>query len=80
MKKYDISIASLIVSDHYNNKQLNKDKIAKIVKEVGFIHFNNENAILTLFERENINYGPSSTLIKAVNEFIEYLKKLKRKV
>lgn len=77
MKKYDISIASLIVSDHYNNKQLNKDKIAKIVKEVGFIHFNNENAILTLFERENINYGPSSTLIKAVNEFIEYLKKLK---
>lgn len=77
MKKYDIAIASLIVSDHYRKQPLNKVKISNIVKEVGFIQFNDENAILSLFERENINYGPSRTLIETVSEFIEYLKKLK---
>lgn len=75
--KYDISIACYLVSDHFNKNQANKDKIGKIVSTHGFIHFEDENAILALFERENINYGPSRTLIQTVNEFIEYLKKLK---
>ena len=77
MKKYDIAVACLLVSDHFNKRLANKDKIASIVKAQGFIHFEDENAILSLFERENINYGPSRTLITTVNEFIDYLRQIK---
>ena len=77
MKKYDIAVACLLVSDHFNKRHANKDKIASIVKAQGFIHFEDENAILGLFERENINYGPSRTLITTVNEFIDYLRQIK---
>lgn len=77
IEKYDIAIASYFASDFYYNSSVNKEKIEKIVKEHGIVKFNNVNDILVLFEKENINYGPSKELISTTNEFVKYLKHLK---
>lgn len=71
-QKYDISIASFVVSDHFSGEAFNKNNIMEIVKVAGFIKFEKPEDILQLFEKENINYGPSKQLIETVNDFINY--------
>lgn len=73
-QKYDISIASFIVSDHFAGEAFNKNEIAKIIKVAGYIKFEKPDDILKLFEQEQINYGPSKQLIETVNDFINYFK------
>ena len=73
-QKYDISIASFIVSDHFAGEAFNKNEIAKIIKVAGYIKFEKPEDILKLFEQEQINYGPSKQLIETVNDFINYFK------
>lgn len=75
--KYDIAIASYSLSDNYYGKNKNQNNIENIVKKVGYINFNSTTDLLKLFEKENINYGPSKKLITLVDEFVKYLKHLK---
>ena len=75
--KFDIAVAAYFASDYYYNDQVNKNKIQNIISSVGLIKLDNTNDILSLFERENIKYGPSKKLIETIEEFIKYLKHLK---
>ena len=74
MQKYDISIASFVVSDHFAGEAFNKNEIAEIIKVAGYIKFEKPEDILQLFAKEQINYGPSRQLIETVNDFISYFK------
>lgn len=76
-EKYNIAIASYLVSDNYYGTPKNKEKVGKIVEKAGYIKFNTIDDIINLFKEENINYGPSKELIETVDEFIKYSKKLK---
>lgn len=72
--KYELSIACLIVSDHYSGQTLNKERIGKIVQVAGYIQFHSVEQILSLFQKEGINYGPSQVVVESVHTFIHYLK------
>ncbi len=75
--QYDIAVASYFASDYHYQKEVNKSKIFDIVNKHGYTKFDGLNTIKSLFDRENINFGPSKELIETVDEFISYSKHLK---
>lgn len=77
IKKYDIAVASLAVSNLYVEDLENKIKIKEIIDLVGPIRFSSSDELLSLFKRENINYGPSKEVIGVLKTYVQKAKERK---
>lgn len=73
-EKYDIAIASFSISQLYEDDIQNKIEIKKITDKVGYIRFSSAEELLTLFKKEDLNYGPSEYVIKTITTFIKFFK------
>lgn len=68
-EKYDLAVANYSISELYESDIYNKIEIKKITDKVGFIKFDSANELLELFQRENLNYGPSKKVIETITNF-----------
>lgn len=75
-KKLDLALASYLVSNNYNANELTEEKAKSLIINLGHI-IKTESDIIEIFEKNNIQFGISKKVIDAINEFIEYTKKLR---
>ncbi len=68
----DIAFVAYLVSDNYANNTNNKELALKLPK----LNIKDTNDILKIFTKYNIQYGISEIVIKAIESFLSYSKKI----
>lgn len=72
----DLALGSYLVSNNYLKNDDLEEKIKSLIIKVGCI-IKTEKDIVDIFNKYNIQFGIGSKVINAINEFIEYTKKIR---
>lgn len=73
---YDIAIVSYLSSTNYLPNPTCQERVVEITKKYGEICITSEKDINNIFNKYNLQFGISTLVINAINEFIQYTKKL----
>ena len=76
-KCYDIAIIAYLTSDNYRIKQINKDLVNNLVEKNGKVNIQNMADVESIFAKYHLQHGVSFSVIKTINESIQYAKVIK---